>query len=434
MEKTGERYSAARASILSTLALEGGVGQPRAARSKKEAEFGYPFRAGVCKDTGAARNMLSAIGVREPRSGRPLSEAMVTGLSGGIGFLYIVFEYKGTPPLLSVLMRFDSSADQFVLGGLKRLGLGLEVTETTSAAKAEKSLDAALAEGRPALCVVDLLSVFTPMTPGVMKGMAPAIVVATAGQGDEIVIDAGTGSAQTLSRREFAEARGAFKKGKNKLAVAREPGAIADLPGAIDGAISACLDRYENAPYKGFASNFGFAGMEKWANLLTDARDPKCWAKLFPEGQAACLGLRRAYQGIEYEMTGPGGGRAMYAGFLRESADICGHKAYAKAAARYDTCAERWSAISSFISGCGVKEVKTGCELLDAYTELLDTGADARARDEAAGELRESAGPCDVSRDQARAIYSELSALVRQAIEAEREAVGALTIARAERV
>lgn len=35
---------------------------------------------------------------RGKRSDGPLSEALLTGLAGGVGFLYIVFEYKDTPP------------------------------------------------------------------------------------------------------------------------------------------------------------------------------------------------------------------------------------------------------------------------------------------------------------------------------------------------
>src|SRR4029453_8542845 len=45
-------------------------------------------------DTAALTRMLAALGVTDPASGRPLGEATVLGMAGGIGFAYFVFEYE----------------------------------------------------------------------------------------------------------------------------------------------------------------------------------------------------------------------------------------------------------------------------------------------------------------------------------------------------
>ena len=410
MEKTGERYTTARAHVL-------------AARGVAADDDRGPCVPGVCSDTGAVRNFLEASGVRTPE-GEPLSEAMVTGLAGGVGFLYIVFEYKDTPPLLSVLTRYDSAADRFAAGALERLGLEADLQETTSASKARKTLDAALDAGRPFLCVVDQIALERSLGPAEYRGMMPTLVCVTGRDGDELIVDTGAAEPLRVAPDAFAGMRAAYKKGKHRSWTVKES-EVTDLDSAVRRAVSDCAQRYTEAPYKGYASNFGLAGMEKWARLLVDEKDKKGWPKLFPEGGAACLALRRTYQGLQHELTPPAAGRGLYAEFLREAARITGHAPYSGAAERYDTAAERWTRIAERIASCGVPEVRTGCEMLDRYAEFLDEQATSSGS-KLALELRESSKQGELSKESARALYRELAELVESAIDAERNALAAL--------
>lgn len=419
MQKTGERYAAARARILAKWTPDADA-----------PDGSYSFSPGTCRDTGAARNWLRALGVREAVDGPSISEALLTGLAGGVGFLYMVFEYRDTPPLLSVLTRYDTSADQFVFGGLRRLGIGARVTETGSAKKARAELDSALESGSGALCVVDSVTLAQSSAARELVGMVPTVVAVVGEEGGELLVDCGAAEPLRIDHAALARARTGFKKAKHRMLTAEHGALPGDLPGAIHSAIDDCLDRYENAPYKGYASNFGFAGMEKWARLLTDERDPKGWPRLFPEGRAACLGLRRAFEGLEHEMTSAGAGRFAYADFLRAAARITGREEYSSAAIRFDDAGERWSAVAGAIAACDVREVRSGCDLLDGYSELLDAQAPSSERERIATQLSNSAQPCDLDAESARAIYARLAGLVREAIEAERQAVGALSGAR----
>lgn len=411
MEKTGERYVVARSHIL-------GLTEPG------DTDRAYTFRPGLCRDTAAATNALRAVWGAGPAP----DEDLITGLTGGIGFLYIVFEYADTPPLLSVLTRFDSAADQFLFAALPRLSPAPAVTETTSPKKAQANLDAALDAG-VALCVVDLVTIATTPMKGLQPGMAPTVVAVTGRDGDDYVLDTGLGRSVPMSPEKLAQARSAYAKGKHRTATLSRGAAWTIAPKAIDDAVDACLDRYDNAPYKGFASNFGFAGMEKWAAMLESPKDPKGWKRLFAEGPRAALGLRRAYQGLTCEMTSPGAGRRAYARFLTQAASRCKNPAYAKAATAYGKAADAWKAIALAISECGVREVKTGCDLLDAYARMLDEG-DPKASS-VASDLEYSGASCALTRDQASALFDDLAAKVRQATQAERDAAAALRQARA---
>jgi hypothetical protein len=77
MGRTGESYTTAR----SHLRPDGDPGRPDRFRGR------HP-------DTAALTRLLAALGVTDPASGWPLSEAMVLGIAGGIGFAYFVFEYE----------------------------------------------------------------------------------------------------------------------------------------------------------------------------------------------------------------------------------------------------------------------------------------------------------------------------------------------------
>jgi hypothetical protein len=420
MAKTGERYTTSRAQILGTLAGE----SPH--------EVGHPFRPGLCRDTAAVANVLAAAGVGLAPGGASVDEVLLTGLCGGTGFLYMVFEYEGWPPLPSVLMRFDTAADRFALDGLRRLGLGLEVSETSSAAKAERALDAALEAGHAALCVVGGGVPEEGAPPDPVAGMAPMIVAVTAREGDEYVLDSGQGRPERRSRQALAASRAVYKPAKRRMAVLRAPRAVGDVREALHGALADTAQRYEVAPYKGFASNFGLTGMHKFVGALTDTKDRRGWPRLFPEGKLAAIGLRRLYQGLELELTPPAGGRGVQAQFLRAAAEHTGHRAYAEVARGFDAAAAAWSEVSGFVSGCGVREVRMGCELLDAYAELLDDRPDPAAARDAARELAASSEGCDLSAESTRALYAEVAARAARAVAAEREAVAALGRACAE--
>jgi len=420
MARTGERYSTARAHVLATLA------------SAADSAGGHPYRPGLCRDTAAVANALAARGVRLGPDGPPVDEITFYGLCGGTGFLYMVFEYRGFPPLPSVLMRHDTAADRFFLHGLRRLGLGLEVRESSSAARARRDLDAALAAGHPAFCVVDAATLHRGGLPGAVAGLAPTAVAVTGKDGDGYVLDTGAGRPERRTAEELDAARAACRSTKRRLAVLRDVDAVAEPAAALHEAVAATAERYERSPYRGFAGNFGLAGMAKFVAALTDTRDRRGWPRLFPEGRLACLGLRRLYQGVQLEMTPPAGGRGAQATFLRTAAEVTGHAPYVEAAERFERAAAAWTSVADHVAGCGVREVAMGCELLDAYAELLDDHGGPEAAREASEAIRTSADGSDLGAAEARALFAEVAERAERASSVERDAVAALTLASAE--
>jgi hypothetical protein len=170
MDKTGERYTAARAQVLGTVTAF------PTRHSFPGVLPGYNTFGGIQSGTAALRNLLASIGAVSPLEGAPYTESLVNGLCGGPGFLYAVFEYKGWPPLLSLALRSRSMPDVCIAEGVSRVGRTVAVSETTSPAVARKALDAALAAGRPALCVTDVASLPWTGLPAAFVGGGPHVV------------------------------------------------------------------------------------------------------------------------------------------------------------------------------------------------------------------------------------------------------------------
>src|SRR5687767_10134498 len=133
MERTGERYAAARAQL---------------AREDEE--------AGAHPETAALLRLLLHAGVKGP-AGAP-TEALVLGLGGGIGASCFTFEYKGHAASFYVSTRTEPqyayTAD-FIKTAAARFGAVCTIAESTSPKAAAKKLSEFVKRG-PTIAWVDL--------------------------------------------------------------------------------------------------------------------------------------------------------------------------------------------------------------------------------------------------------------------------------------
>lgn len=106
-------------------------------------------------ETGSVRNALAYQGVRMPHNHKPLSEAMLLGISGGVTIGYFSFAYEGYDPHVALLTRntFDPMDHLF-----ERLGVVQTVRQTTSDDKGRKNLIEVLEDGVPTIVWADVFS------------------------------------------------------------------------------------------------------------------------------------------------------------------------------------------------------------------------------------------------------------------------------------
>lgn len=135
----------------------------------------YNAFAGRHWETGSLHNALAYQGVKAPHTGKPISEALLLGISGGITFGYFTFEYEGFLPHIALLTRntFDPLETLY-----DRLALPREVLHTSDPKKGEANLLEALEGGKPAIIWADMFSLPYYAYPEVsqMWAMMPMVV------------------------------------------------------------------------------------------------------------------------------------------------------------------------------------------------------------------------------------------------------------------
>jgi hypothetical protein len=353
MSATGERYSTARMHIL-------GVGYSDVATVANRPNGYTLVGGGTHPDTAAVHNALVAAGIASPHDDQPYSDALLYGLGGGTGFLYAVFEYQGMDPMLSIGVRHTMMGHDFARTALERAGIQFELFQTTSSAKADRAVDEALARGLAPIVTVDDPRLPYSGLPEMYCGMSAQQVAVVGADRDRVWLD--DGGLVVIDRESFRRARGSYKKPKHHLMVASGAGTVEHLRRGVAEAIRANISNLRESPFKGFASNWGFDGMAKWARLLTDGSDPKSWAKVFDTDAKLFIALTRVYESIEWSYTPPSAGRGVYAEFLDEAAAILRSEAIRAVAVQYRDLATSWSGLAS--------AAISGLPVADEYLEL----------------------------------------------------------------
>ena len=90
MAKTGERYAAARRTLIEG-AADGHHAEPT---TDAGTASGYRMRGGLHPETATLANVLANQGVVSGLTGEPLTEAAILGIGGGLGAGYILWEFQ----------------------------------------------------------------------------------------------------------------------------------------------------------------------------------------------------------------------------------------------------------------------------------------------------------------------------------------------------
>jgi hypothetical protein len=422
MTRTGESYSTARRHVVTAAAREQAPALPQGLVP------GYDlFGGGQHRLSALAAHLLREAGYTAPHTGEPFTEAMAVGLGGGIGFMYAVFEYKGWPPLMTIVAQHHP--EPWLPAVLGRLGVRFTEEHNTAPKPALAALHRALDGGRPLYCTVDLTAL--PWHAGELAHSEVPYEVVVAGRRDgTLYLDDSSVVPMAMPEADFAAAWARHKKGRHHRIVLDPGPAAVDLPAAIRSAIGTTV-AHLTGPVLGhsFDSNFGFSGMAKLADQLRDTRTKSGWAKRFGTPVNFFHGVRRLYECLELQFTAPGATRPAYADFLDEAAPVLRAPMLNEAAAIFRESGAAWSRVADRAA-----EATAG---LGAYTELCEErmlvmltrgpeGADeVRALSAKIEEL--TAGYADPLGDDGRvALFVELAELADTARAHEERAVALL--------
>ena len=412
MGRTGESYTTARSQL----------------RPDPDPDRPGPLR-GRHPDTAALTRLLAALGVTDPATGRPLSEASVLGVSGGVGFAYFVFEYEEVTTLYlggrinSYVQKQDATE-----AALTRLGVPFQAHRTSGPATAERQLRAALDQGRPVIATVDVARLRYRAVPDWLCGMTPQDVLVELADGQPLLWDLAP-VPFPVTWAELAEARAGVRSARHRLVVAEPPDGPVDLAGAAAAGIADTWAGMLAPPMR----NFGVPGLARWAELLTAPRDPKGWPRLLDGPGRQFQLLTWLYDWVETAGTGGGFFRAMYAGFLEEAAGPLGRPELAALAADVRELAAAWTALAgTAVAAGGDGPLARAAALLERRRRLVEEQGAAAAAEvadvqaELAALAATTADPQPLDPTARSALLAALRDRVLELAEAEETAAAAL--------
>lgn len=295
-------------------------------------------------ETGSIHNALALQGVKAPHTGKPYSEALLLGISGGIVFGYFTFEYKGYLPHVAMLTRNTFSPFSTIL---ERLGIAQDIQQTNKADAAEKNLRDTLDSGLYPLVWADQFSLSYNCLPAdqPMWGMMPVLAVES--DGNTVTVADRSNQPFHLSMADLTKARGRVKDDKYRLITLDTP-QTAKLAGAVHKGICQTIKLFTEEPPRGARDNFGFAAYEKLANLYVNTRNKQSWERFFAPGVRMYHALAGSpvqpgsYHWVMTWGSADGAERGLYADFLVEAAQILKRPALKESAEKFRESYQLW--------------------------------------------------------------------------------------------
>ncbi|HSL31208.1 MAG TPA: BtrH N-terminal domain-containing protein [Anaerolineales bacterium] len=295
-------------------------------------------------ETGSIHNALALQAVKAPHTGKPFSEALLLGVSGGIAFGYFTFEYKGFLPHVAILTRNTFNPFPTIL---ERLGIAQDVQQTTKPEIAEKNLRDTLESGMHPILWADQFSLPYNSLPAdePMWGMLPVLAVETDGR--SVTVADRSSQPLHLSMEELTRARGRVKEDRYRLVTLDVPQPT-KLAGAVHKGICQAISLFTEEPPRGARDNFGFAAYEKLAEMLVNTRNKHSWERFFAPGIRMYHALAGspvqpgAYDWVNTWVSSDGADRGLYADFLIEAAQILNKPSLKEAAAKFRESHKLW--------------------------------------------------------------------------------------------
>jgi hypothetical protein len=295
-------------------------------------------------ETGSIHNTLATQSVTAPHTGKPYSEALLLGISGGIAFGYFTFEYKGYLPHVAMLTRNTFNPFQTML---ERLGIAQDVQQTNKAELAEKNLRSTLDTGLFPILWADQFSLSYNDLESDQMMWSPLPLLAVERDGETVTLADRSSQPFHVSMEELTKARGRIKDDKYRLMTLDAP-QPSKLAAAVHKGICQTISLFTEEPPRGARENFGFAAYEKFAEMLVNKRNKQSWERFFAPGVRMYHALAGShfqpgmYHWINTWGSSDGADRGLYADFLDEAAQILKRPALKEAAEKFHEGHSLW--------------------------------------------------------------------------------------------
>ncbi|MXZ20951.1 MAG: DUF4872 domain-containing protein [Caldilineaceae bacterium SB0665_bin_25] len=336
----------------------------------------YTQFEGLHWETGTVRNYYDYCGVKAPHTGKPYSEALLMGISGGAVMGYFVFAYQGIDPHARILTRntFDPMETM-----LQRLSAVQDVRQTASADRAVSNLVDTLEKGTPAVTWVDVSSLPYDPQPHEFEipHMLPVVIFGYDEEADRVLIADRARVPLFATTGQLAAARSKVKKFRHRIMTLEKPDAD-QIPEAVRSGILDSIQLYTEKPPKGARHNFGFAAYQRWADALRKPKMRGSWDKEFPRGRKMYAGIESVFSDTHTYGKEGFAERDVFAAFLDEAAQILALPILQDAAEQFRTSAQAWRVLGELLLPDSVPVWAEARKLmLDNHSLFLEQGGEA---------------------------------------------------------
>ncbi len=335
----------------------------------------YTRFGGCDPETASLANVLAAQGVTAPHTGQPYTEAMVLGIGGGLGAGYILWEFQAHQVSVMVLgFRINWQYPvKYLETAAQRLNVEWAHRETGGRKTAAEHLEAALADGVPAIAWLDLGHMPYLQLPASLKGHIGHLAVVCGRDDDGAYwVDDRAARPFHVSAEALADARARITSYKNRLMLLTPAGPVLDLPAAVEAGLRACA-----ANLSAKSDSFSLPTLRKWSRLMTDTKNAKGWPVVFKTRRGLYTALKSLFEGVELSGQRGGGLRGLYADFLDEAAGVLGRPALSEVAVTYRALAGQWTALAEAALPDASEPFKETKRLLRQKHKLLMTEGQA---------------------------------------------------------
>ena len=381
MAKTGERYAAARRSL-----IDADTDIPTFALTVETAAgpTTYRLRGGLHPETATLANVLANQGVVSGLTGEPLTEAAILGIGGGLGAGYILWEFKShDAPVLTLGFR-NQWQYPWIPGWtgktLERLGIEADVHQTGGAKGARGALDARLDGGAPVIASVDLQETRTWGQPDALSGVYGHTIVIAGRESDGTYLVDDRGKAPfRITPDVMAAARGrigSFKHRIVRLQTTEGPIPADRLRTALQAGLVDQVDHLRSG-----SDSFSLPAWRKWARMLTDERNAKAWPRVFADGQGLFSALLAIVEAVDANVS-PWGGhlRDLYAASLDEAAVALDRPALSDAADAWRRAADAWDELADSAVPPDLDGADDAVEAAETLRSAVNDGEAGRTR------------------------------------------------------
>ena len=337
----------------------------------------YRQFGGIHPETAALTNILAAKQIVAPHTGKPFSEAMILGISGGLGMGYILWEFQEhrMQHNIKVLVLAFQNTWQYTIkyyeAVCQRLSLKFSIPETGNIKVATQTLHDALARSTPVVAWVDGASMPYMQLPEAMKGHFGHFVAVCGTEGDNVLIDDLAAQPFKVPADVFTGARARIGSFKNRLLVVEGAAANINLEAAITQGIAFCAEHLSSN-----SESFSLPAIRKWAKLMTDQKNKKGWPVVFKDRRGLYSTLTSLFEAIEVQGA-PGGLRGMYNDFLLEAANVVNNPRLKEPAEHYAALAKHWHALAEEALPDTVPQFKRAKQVIRERQNVLLKGGEA---------------------------------------------------------